>query len=330
MKEGETVMENSKKSGTNLATVVAYGEALWDLLPSGPAVLGGAPLNFAYRINSLGYRGVMISQLGNDAFGDQALEQMTALGMETDFIQRTSEYPSGTVEITLDENRNPDYFIVPGVAYDHIQYTGELDELITSAGCLCFGTLIQRTDVSRRTLQKLLDRFSGKYALYDINLRKDCYTVELIKSTIERSNILKLNDGEMLEVAQMYAIPANSIPEFTEGLLQKTPLQYCVITLGDRGAFAASRDGEKVYEPAYQVALVDTCGSGDAFTAGFLHMLLEDKGLREACKLGNALGAMVAEQHGATQRTTYEEVNRFMQEREMIEGEPQFEKYFYS
>ena len=102
-------MEKSAKM--NLATVVAYGEALWDLLPSGP-VLGGAPLNFAYRINSLGYRGVMISQLGSDSFGDQALEQMTALGMDTAFIQRTSEYPTGTVEVILDENKNPDYNII--------------------------------------------------------------------------------------------------------------------------------------------------------------------------------------------------------------------------
>ena len=102
-------MEKSAKM--NLATVVAYGEALWDLLPSGP-VLGGAPLNFAYRINSLGYRGVIISQLGSDSFGNQALEQMTALGMDTAFIQRTSEYPTGTVEVILDENKNPDYNIV--------------------------------------------------------------------------------------------------------------------------------------------------------------------------------------------------------------------------
>ena len=318
-------MENSKKPETNSTTIVAYGEALWDLLPSGP-VLGGAPLNFAYRVNSLGYRGIMISQLGNDAFGDQALKQMIALGMETDFIQRTSDYPTGTVEVSLDENKNPDYFIVPGVAYDYIQHTDELDELIANANCLCFGSLIQRTDVSRKTLGKVLDRFSGKYALYDINLRKNCYTVEIVKSSMEQSNILKLNDGEMVTVAQMYGLPDSSFPEFVDGLFQKTPLKYCVVTLGGRGAFAASNDGEKVYEPAYKVTLIDSCGSGDAFTAGFLHNLLKKKGLREACKIGNAMGAMVAEQHGATQVIRYEEIERFMQERETIDVESQFKE----
>jgi len=320
-------MKNSKKTETHSATIVAYGEALWDLLPSGPAVLGGAPLNFAYRVNSPGYRGVMISKVGHDAFGDRALAQMTALGMEIDFIQRASNHPTGTVEITLDEHKNPDYFIVPDVAYDHIRYTDELDELIAQADCLCFGTLIQRTSVSRKTLGKLLDRFSGTYALYDINLRKNCYTEEIVKSTMERSNILKLNDGEMLEVAQMYGIPDKNIPEFVDGLLQKTALEYCVVTLGERGAFAASNTGKKVYEPAYKIKIIDSCGSGDAFTAGFLHMLVESKGLREACKFGNALGAMAAEQHGATQPIMYEKIEPFMRERETITVVSQFEMY---
>jgi fructokinase len=104
-------------------------------------------------------------------------------------------------------------------------------------------------------------------------------------------------------------------------------LKYCLVTLGARGAFAASSEGEKVYEPAYRVTLVDTCGSGDAFIAGFLYALLENQGLRQACKFGNALGAVVAEQHGATQTATLSEIERFMQERETIEVETQFEEY---
>jgi fructokinase len=319
-------MEHSRISQKSSATIVAYGEVLWDLLPSGP-VLGGAPLNFVYRINSLGYRGIMISQLGNDAFGDQAAEQMIALGMEMDFIRRTSEYPTGTVEITLDEQKNPDFTIIPNVAYDYIRHTSEMHECIRNSDCLYFGTVAQRSDVSRRTLEKLLDAFSGQYALFDINLRKSCYTPEIIRSSLARSTILKLNDGEMPVVAQMYGIPDKSIQEFTDGLLQKIPLKYCLVTLGARGAFAASSEGEKVYEPAYRVTLVDTCGSGDAFIAGFLYALLENQGLRQACKFGNALGAVVAEQHGATQTATLSEIERFMQERETIEVETQFEEY---
>lgn len=320
-------MKNSRTSQKASTTVVAYGEVLWDLLPTGP-VLGGAPLNFVYRINSLGYRGVMISQLGNDAFGNQALEQMIALGLDTGFVQRTSEYPTGTVEITLDEQRNPDFTIIPKVAYDYIQHTPEMDELVRNAECLCFGTVAQRSEVSRKTLEKLFDMFSGKYTLFDINLRKNCYIPEIIKASLERSTILKLNDGEMPVVAQIFGLPEHSIPEFVKGLFQKTQVTYCLVTLGARGAFAASNTGENVYEPAYRVNLVDTCGSGDAFTAGFLYALLENQRLRYTCKFGNALGAMVAEQHGATQTVALSEIERFMQERETIEVEPSFKEYF--
>jgi fructokinase len=315
-------MKNTKNS----ALVVAFGEALWDLLPSGP-VLGGAPLNFAYRVNCLGHRGVMMSQLGHDAFGDRALAQIRALGMETDLIRRTSAYPTGTVDVALDEHKSPIFTIITNVAYDYIEYTQDMAELVRKADCLCFGTVAQRSEVSRKTLAKLLDEFSGKYALFDINLRKQCYTTEVIKASLNRSNILKLNDQEILMVAEMYGLPGKTIPEFVEGLLQKTALQYCLVTLGKQGAFAASKSGEKVYEPAYQVNLVDTCGSGDAFTAGFLCALLEQKGLRDACRFGNTLGAMVAEQPGATQPITREEVMRFMRERKTGEVEPTFQMY---
>ena len=304
-------MENSKQPAMNSATIVAYGEALWDLLPSGP-VLGGAPLNFAYRVNSLGYEGLMISQLGNDTLGNQALQQMIDLEMNTQYIQRTADYPTGTVDVKVDEQGAPDFTIIPDVAYDFIQYSEELDQLIARAECFCFGTVAQRSEVSRNTLAKLLEQFTGQYALFDINLRKDCYTTEVIEASLAKSDILKLNDAEVSVVARIYGIPDQSIPEFTAGLLRKTSLKYCLVTLGGRGAFAASDRGEFVYAPAYKIRVVDSCGAGDAFTAGFLCTLLKNKGLRAACKFGNALGARVAEQHGATQVVTYEDIDRFM------------------
>lgn len=308
-------------------TIAAYGEALWDLLPSGPAVLGGAPLNFIYRITSLGYRGRMISKLGDDEFGRRALAQMTALGLETAYIQRSSASPTGTVNITLDEHKNPDYVITPDVAYDDIRYTEALGELIAEADCLCFGSLIQRAAASRQTLHTLLTQFTGAYALYDINLRKQCYTADIVRATMEHSTILKLNDDEMVEVAGMYGLPAQDIAAFTTGLFQQTPLHYCVVTLGAQGAFAASRDGEQVYEPGHRIELVDPCGSGDAFTAGFLHKLLQQEGLRQACRFGNAMGAMAAEQHGATQPIALEAIAPFVQTCDRIEIPPQFQEY---
>lgn len=292
-------------------TVVSYGEALWDLLPTG-AVLGGAPLNFAYRVNSLGNRGVIISRLGKDELGQRAFEQVIAFGMEDAFMQWDESHPTGTVEIYFDDARNPYYTITEDVAYDHIEFMSGLSDLIGSADCLCFGTLAQRNAVSRKTLENLLDDFTGAFTLLDINLRKNCYSQETISTSLERANIIKLNEEEMKELAEVCSLKGKSLLETAESLVRKVGLICCVVTLGPRGAFAVSRKGEKVYLPGFEVKLADPCGAGDGFSAGFIHLLLNQKPLAEACRFGNALGAMVAEQEGATQPITHEEILEFI------------------
>ena len=293
------------------STVVAFGEALWDLLPSGP-VLGGAPLNFAYRVHALGHPSIIVSRLGKDDFGQKAREQIATLAMDDTGLQCDDTYPTGTVEIYFDEDKNPDYTIIEKVAYDYIEFSDTLANIVKHADCLCFGTLAQRNPVSRRTLQRLLSKFSGKFRLLDINLRKNCYSTETIESSLQQANILKLNDEEIAILVDLLGLQGNSAPDQVENLLKHAGLEYCVVTLGERGAFALSRRGEKIYVPGYHVNLVDPCGSGDGFTAGFIHALLEGGSLNQACRLGNALGAMVAQQEGATQPISYEEVMAFL------------------
>ena len=293
------------------STVVAYGEALWDLLPTGP-VLGGAPLNFAYRASSLGHRSSIISRLGRDDLGQKARDQIVSLGMNDTGLQWDNTYPTGTVEIYFDEDKNPDYTIIENVAYDCIEFSADLANIVERADCLCFGTLAQRNEISRRTLQRLLSKFSGYFRLLDINLRKNCYSDETIKSALEQANILKLNDEELSVLAELFRLQGDSVPAQTESLLKRAGLEYCVVTLGERGALALSHRGEQVYHPGYHVNLVDPCGSGDGFAAGFIHSLLNGHPLSKACRLGNALGAMVARQEGATQPISYKEVMAFM------------------
>ncbi|MGD8717158.1 MAG: PfkB family carbohydrate kinase, partial [Desulfobacterales bacterium] len=144
--------------------IVSFGEALWDLLPTGPA-LGGAPLNFAYRVNSLGHRSIIVSRLGKDDLGEKAREQIVTLGVDDTCLQRDDAYPTGTVEIYFDEKKNPDYTIIENVAYDYIEFSDNLEKIIKDADCLCFGTLAQRNIVSRQTLQNLFSRFSGNIKL---------------------------------------------------------------------------------------------------------------------------------------------------------------------
>jgi fructokinase len=293
------------------STIVSFGEALWDLLPTGP-VLGGAPLNFAYRVNSLGHPSIIVSRLGKDDLGSKVREQIINLGMDDTFLQWDDTYPTGTVDIYFDEDKNPNYTIIDNVAYDYIESSTDLENIVKNADCLCFGTLAQRNTVSRHSLLSLLSIFSGKFALLDINLRKNCYSAETLKISLEQAKVLKLNDEELAVLVDLLGLQGDSVPDQAENLLKHADLEYCVVTLGERGAFALSHRGEKIYSPGYHISLVDPCGSGDGFAAGFIHALLEGGFLEQACRLGNALGAMVAQQEGATQPISYQEVMAFM------------------
>jgi len=292
-------------------TIVAYGETLWDLLPDGP-VLGGAPFNFAYRAGTLGNRSVIITRLGRDENGEKALSLIRELKMETGSIQFDPELPTGTVEISLNEEKEPDYYIVPDTAYDCIEYTQGLSELVQEADCICFGTLIQRDEISRKTLYTLLDEFSGKYRLLDINLRKECYTQESVSSSLKHADILKLNETELSPVASMIGITPGNIPETAKKILNQSGLSYIVVTLGAFGAFAASDTGDSLYSPGHSIHLADPCGSGDAFTAAFIDTLLSGGPLLEALKNGNGLGALVATHNGGTHPSSWEELSRFL------------------
>ncbi len=295
--------------------VVAFGEILWDLLPDGP-VLGGAPFNFAYRCSTLGMDSRMVSSLGRDELGDRALEQMRVLGMSIEHVQRDPDRPTGTVDVAVSETGDPSYTIVQDVAYDSIRMLPDLEAVVRGAQCLCFGTLAQRSAVSKGTLSALLDCFAGRCRLLDINLRDGCYTAQSVASSLTRADILKMNDEEAPLVAGMAGIGGTTIREIAEGLLRGYGLAYCVVTLGERGSYALSADGQEVLLGAYSVDVADTCGSGDAFTAAFISEILRGRGLEEAVRTGNALGAMVAMQKGATQPVAPQDLRAFVEDRD--------------
>jgi fructokinase len=302
---------------------VAFGEVLWDLLPSG-RVLGGAPFNFVHRVASIGDRGLMISRIGDDDLGREALAAMGALGMDTRCIQRDARYPTGTVPVSLDAAGTPVFTIIPDVAYDHLEPDAGSKAAVADADCLCFGTLIQRSPVSARTLQDLLDRFQGKLRLLDLNLRRDCWTPMSVRSSIEGADVLKLNDGEAETVASLYGLAGRPLRDFPAGLLEKTRLSLVVVTLGPLGAFAVTRSGEAVYEPSYEVEVVDTVGSGDAFTAGFAHGMLAGWPLARSVRYGNALGTCVAGQRGATGPVAPADAERVLRDDRRRPGDPRF------
>ncbi|MFB3786615.1 MAG: carbohydrate kinase [bacterium] len=291
--------------------ILAFGEVLWDIMPEG-TVLGGAPFNFAFRANSLGHRAMMVSRLGRDDLGRQAEQRMRELNMDTRFVQWDSAHPTGTVKVTLDENNQPDYFIVPDVAYDAIEMTEELALAAGKADCVCYGTLAQRSPRSRETLAHILQLADQALKVLDINLRENCYTRESIMASLERADVLKLNEDEARYLMDLFALEIRSLPEFCERIIQDWLLQCCVITLGERGALAMAADGKPVYVPGFLVTVVDPVGSGDAFTAGFITQYFQGKRLEDGCRYGNALGAMVAATAGGTAPIPPGEIDEFL------------------
>ena len=210
-------------------------------------------------------------------------------------------HSTGTVTVAVDPRGTPDFTILPDVAYDFIETTPELHAAAVAADAVYFGTLAQRAPTSRETLARLLDAAPNALKILDLNLRKDCHSNETIQGSLERANLLKLNEDEAGVLARQFRFPDPFIPAFCDFILHRFPLSHVVVTLGERGAFAASKEGERVYVPGRRVSnLVDTCGSGDAFTAGFVHELLGGKPLPDCLGRGNILGALVTGQPGAT------------------------------
>ncbi len=284
-------------------TIVAFGETLWDLLPAGPA-LGGAPCNFAYRAASLGDRAVVVTRLGRDDLGKKAFDQLTALGMETGFVQWDDGRPTGTVPVVIDAKGIPDFRIVKDVAYDFIQ------PVEIEADAVCFGSLVQRAPTSRRALCRLLGASRGAIKFLDINLRKECYSREILRDSLERADLVKLNDAEAVRLRELFGLRGKSAPAIAREVRRRWSLDVCVVTRGEKGAFAVTRD-EEVEVSGWKVDVVDTIGSGDAFSAAFLHGWLRGRSLEDCVFFGNALGALVARTKGAMTPISADEIRRF-------------------
>jgi fructokinase len=274
--------------------IIAFGELLWDVFPTGE-VLGGAPANFAYRINSLGHETHLISRVGRDERGERAARLLTEKNLSTQNIQRDDRLPTGSVPISIKPDGSHEFTILPNVAYDHIELTPTLLNLAQTADAICFGTLVQRSQTSRATLYHLLDN-SPALKILDLNLRKNCYDAFTIEASLKRADILKLNEDEALYLGRTYGLePAT----FISAAVKKWDLDCCIVTLGANGAEAASpSEGTWVWGAELAGAVVDTVGCGDAFTAGFLHHYLAGAELGEACEAANLLAAKVSRTRG--------------------------------
>ena len=291
--------------------IAAFGELLWDLLPSGK-VLGGAPANFIYRINSFGDQGTLLSKVGNDKAGREAREEIRKLGLSDENIQTDYELPTGSVKVKIDEHGNPDFNIITDVAYDHIEINTEMIDAFSKADCVCFGTLVQRYGISKNTLRELVHESPEVIKFLDINLRKKCYTSTSIEESLRMTNILKANDEELLITKELLGLKSDNLKDLARETLHTFNIEIILCTLGPNGAFCLTRDDEFFYDPGYQVTLGDTVGAGDAFSAGFVHYYMNSQPIGEALRFGNAAGAMIATTTGATAPVSKEQILDFM------------------
>jgi len=279
--------------------IFSFGEILWDLMPDG-ARLGGAPYNLACRISALGDHAVPVSRLGTDDLGRRAYEQGLSAGLDMSHVQWDERHATGTVQVTFDRHGCPDYVIATDVAFDHIGAPTSALEIAARCDGFCFGTVAQRAEVSRQACRALLSAASEATKLLDVNLRKRCYTREIVVESLNCADIVKLNEAEIVAVGGMLGWGTDDAARIAAALLERFTLECCVVTLAERGVFAVASSGESVRVRGFPISFVDPLGAGDAFTAGFLCRYLRGAPLVECCTHGNAMGALAASLAGAT------------------------------
>jgi fructokinase len=291
--------------------VVAFGELVWDIFGDGK-VLGGGPANFVFRLNSFGDKGYLLSRVGNDEFGKEALKHMEKLGISSENVQIDSAFPTGTVDVKIDSDGRPDYHIIKDVAFDHIECTTEALKLVREADCLCFGTLVQRYGISKNTLRELINEAPKPLKFLDLKLRKDCYNRSILENSLRFANILRLKENELYSLKNELGLFEFESKAIAHELLNEFEIDLILVTRGRNGAFALDKENNFYEDSGYYINLIDTVGSGVAFSAGFMHYFLAGKGVDESLKFGNAAGALTAATHGATTQIKKSEILDFI------------------
>jgi len=287
---------------------VSFGEVLWDVFADGKKI-GGAPLNLALRMQSLGCEVAMISCVGQDTDGDDIVAYVKAQGLDTTSILRTEEYPTGLVQVYVNERGSASYEISYPSAWDKIQLVDYAHNLVADADVLIYGSLVCRDEVSKQSLEELLK--NDIYKVFDANLRPPHYTQATIESLIRSASFIKFNDEELLEIAIGMGSPYTLLEENMEFIANKTKTRSMCVTKGKHGA-VLMWEGRLYNNNGYPVKVVDTVGAGDSFLATLIMELLTGKDAQHAIDYACAVGALVAASPGANPVLTPEDIEAIM------------------
>lgn len=278
--------------------VVGMGEALWDVLPEGKKI-GGAPANFAYHVSQFGLPSCVVSAVGDDALGREIVENFTSKGLNQ--LIAEVPYPTGTVQVEIDQAGIPQYDIKENVAWDNIPYTDQLESLAKRTKAVCFGSLAQRNVVSRDTINRFLDTMpqtDDSLVVFDVNLRQGFYNKEILCNSMSRCNILKINDEELVTVSRMFGYPGIDLQDKCWILLGKYNLKMLILTCGINGSYVFT-PGNVSFQPTPKVEVADTVGAGDSFTAAFISSILKGRSVQEAHSRAVRTSAYVCTKKGA-------------------------------
>jgi fructokinase len=274
--------------------VYCLGEVLWDSLPAG-LFLGGAPLNVACHLQALGVRAGMISRVGDDRLGSEAIRRIASHGVSTDLIQLDPSLPTGFVAVTLDARGTPTYDIVAPAAWDAVELAEGVLETMAGAQAMVYGSLAQRAPATRATIERLLE--AEVLRVFDVNLRAPYHDPEVVRRSLERARLVKLNEQELGLMAEWFDLP-EALEERVAALAERFDCEAVCVTRGPHGA-ALLRDGRWTEHAGYEVEVADTVGAGDAFLASLLAGLLAGRDDETLLREANRMGAYVASQAGA-------------------------------
>ena len=272
-------------SNNNSGLIVGLGEALWDCLPEGRK-LGGAPANFAFHAGQFGFESMAVSAVGKDELGDETLKA---------FDEKQLQYTMPRVDF-------PTYDIKQGVAWDNIPFTPEVEAAAKRCKAVCWGSLAQRSEVSRKTIHRFLDATPKDcLKIFDINLRQNFYTKEVLQESFRRCDILKINDEELVIIGRMFGYPGLDIMNKCWLILGKYNLKMLVLTCGVNGSYVFT-PGSMSFQETPKVEVADTVGAGDSFTGSFCASILAGKSVPEAHETAVKVSAYVCTQNGAMPR----------------------------
>jgi fructokinase len=298
--------------------VVGLGEVLWDIYPDGKH-LGGAPANVAVHAYRLGAEGIVASAVGCDGPGDEIVAALEAQGLDASTVQRCPGRPTGTVGVTLDEKGVPSFVCSKDAAFDYIEWNDDLERLADRADAVVTGTLGQRNEMSRLTIQSFLRKTKKAIRVFDVNFREwNEATERIVHETLVHTDIFKLNENEMRSMREAFGKARMGVVPFLDWLVREYGLRLVALSLGSRGCLVT--DGrERIMSPGIRVKPVDTTGCGDGFVAGLIVKFLERASLGETAVFANAVGAFLATMPGATPAYILEDLVKF-RERHLLDN----------